>query len=97
MNDWTEQEVKSALEKIANRAASDAEYRTRALQEAHTVIEEVAGKKLPESVTLQFVELENGDLGMRTSTANGELRDEELGAVAGGAVPPGRFGWAFWD
>ncbi len=72
--------------KVFQRAATDPEFRTLALADGTTAVEQVIGYPLPDAVKIRFVE-NNGatlTLGLPPARTSDELSDRELEAVAGG-------------
>lgn len=54
--DWTQKELEELYQKINQRALEDAEFRKELMADAHTAIEKVAGRKLPEGFRLETIE-----------------------------------------
>ena len=83
---WTEEETQSAIHAALKRAATDAEFRQLALQDANAAVQKITGKPLPEGFRVRVLERAGYDvtLVLPDPAEAGELADEELEHVAGG-------------
>ncbi|MEQ8332535.1 hypothetical protein [Nisaea sp.] len=94
---WSDQEKQEVLNEIVKRAAADDGFRSRCLADAHGVIEEVAGKPVPDDVTVVFA-AGPGTAGkddevvivLPDTASGGELSDDMLQSVSGGFLDRGR-------
>jgi hypothetical protein len=59
---WTQEEWQALFARLYGRTAKDAEFRMRCLDDAHSAIQELLGKKLPEGTCIRFVEADLSDL-----------------------------------
>lgn len=84
---WTSKESQEAIRKVAGRAATDADFRHKALTDAGAAVREVTGKPLPEGFKLRFVDNDGADLTVPIPDLVGDiaLSDEQLAGAAGGA------------
>lgn len=85
---WTNEEAKEVLAKVKEKAAYDPEFRKLVLNNPDEAIEEVAGKEVPEDVTIKFIESdEDADMTfVLPPLQDEELDEEELDEVAGGCT-----------
>ena len=83
---WTEEETQSAIHAALKRAATDAEFRQLALQDANAAVQQITGKTLPEGFRVRVLERAGYDvtLVLPDPAETGELADAELEQVAGG-------------
>jgi predicted phage tail protein len=85
--DWTPQEYADTVHYILNKTAIDADFRKDFLANPRSVIEQQAGKKIPESFLFDVKEVRpEADLTFALPRFVGEegLTDEELMMIAGG-------------
>lgn len=92
--EWTQQKIYDTIATITASSVVDPAMRKLALDDPRKAIEQVAGFPLPDGVSLKFVENQGMSyvIGLpKAQTADGELSDEDLAQVAGGAtkVQPG--------
>jgi len=87
MDQWTEQDFNALLIEAVRRAGLDCEFRRNLLNSSQTVLQELAGKPLPEDFEVRFIE----DTDCRRTivlppfdSSEGPLRNEDLERVAGG-------------
>jgi hypothetical protein len=78
-----------AMQKIYQRAATDAAFRRRCLEDARAVFREISGTEAPADFKIRFVEDRSETLFVLPPFRAGEeLADFELADVAGGAGGP---------
>jgi hypothetical protein len=86
MND--ELEVNSAIREVIKKAVVDHDFRQLAVRDSKAAIAKVSGKKLPEGMSIHFVDnyqKSTKTIALPDPIANAsELTDEELEQVAGG-------------
>ncbi len=84
---WTSKESQEAIRKVAGKAATDADFRQKALTNPGAAVREVTGKPLPEGFKLRFVDNDGADLTVPIPDLVGDvaLTDEQLAGIAGGA------------
>ncbi|MDB5096041.1 MAG: hypothetical protein JWM80_462 [Cyanobacteria bacterium RYN_339] len=88
--EWTQEKIYATIGDITARSASDADLRKLALSDPGEAIKSVAGFPLPQGVSIRFVENQGMSytIGLPkadSNAADGELSDDELESVAGGA------------
>lgn len=92
MQEWTAQEFEQALDGVARRSRTDADFRKLALNDASAAIKQVSGRPLPPGVSFQFVD-NSGTKKVYAlpdpvgSISCEEVSNEELEHVAGGLGP----------
>lgn len=85
---WAKHEWHDTLRKLYDRSATDPEFRKLCIQDSDAAIREISGKEPPAGPKIRFVnKLEEHIMVLpRPVTADEELTEEELSAVAGGIV-----------
>ena len=87
MAEWNQQEMEELIAKMTKKAMTDASFRKEVLEDATSALEKLAGKPLPEGMTLKCVER---DPNFQNTLVLPDLVDEEkldedsLSSVAGG-------------
>jgi hypothetical protein len=87
MANWTQQELEELMAKMTKKAMTDAEFRKEVLADATAALEKLAGKPLPDGVSLKCIER---DPNYQSTFVLPDLVDEEkidddsLQQVAGG-------------
>ena len=87
MAEWKQQEMEELIAKMTKKAMTDAAFRKEVLEDATSALEKLAGKPLPEGMTLKCVEK---DPNFRNTLVLPDFVDEEkldegaLSNVAGG-------------
>lgn len=91
MSTWTLEDVEKTTQEISVKAATNAEFRKLALSDPTAAVKQVAGKEVPEGITIKIIENEPGvDLTIvLPPLQTEELSDEQLERVAGGMVALG--------
>ena len=96
--EWTQQKIYDTIAHITATSVVDPALRKLALEDPRKAIEQVAGFPLPDGVSLKFVENQGMSyvIGLpKAASGDGELSDDELAEVAGGAAKypgvPGNF------
>lgn len=86
MSKWTKEDVQKALALIAERGATDMEFRRLCLEDPAQAISQVMGKELPAGFKLKFIESDPAyDMTYALPNYVGDgLSDQELDQVAGG-------------
>lgn len=87
MSTLTQADANKAIQDVLKRAATDADFNSRALANPSAAVKEVTGKDLPTDFTLRFVANSGADLTIVLPDAvssTEELSDSELEQVAGG-------------
>lgn len=74
-------------DRIVSRAQSDPAFRQQLLSEPHTALQAELGNEIPQDVRINVVEESPQEvyLVLPATPATGELSDEQLATVAGGA------------
>jgi hypothetical protein len=88
MADWTNEEIRSSMARLAKRAARDPAFRQLALKDPDKAIAEIAGKTPPPGFKVRFVEAKGARMVVSLPDPlppGRELSDTELEEVAGGA------------
>ncbi|MEM8960967.1 MAG: NHLP leader peptide family RiPP precursor [Acidobacteriota bacterium] len=87
MSDWSQEEIQTATREIVRRAATDADFRARAMSDPASVVKEVTGRDLPADFKVRFVDSEGANIvvPLPPVVSDGELSDEQLEEVAGGS------------
>jgi hypothetical protein len=87
MSDWSDAQIQDAVREITRRAATDADFRAKAMSDPAAAVAEVTGKNLPEGFKLRFIDRAGADMivPLPPVVADDELSDEELEEVAGGS------------
>ena len=87
MAEWKQQEMEELIAKMTKKAMTDAAFRKEVLEDATSALEKLAGKPLPEGMTLKCVER---DPNFQNTLVLPDFVDEEkldegaLSNVAGG-------------
>jgi hypothetical protein len=102
MPEWTPSEFERALDDVARRSRTDADFRKLALKDASAAIEKVSGKPLPAGADFQFVDNSGTKkiYPLPDPLANitcQEATMEELEQVAGGGIPGTIQGGITWS
>ncbi len=87
MAEWTQQEIEKLMAEMTKKAMTDANFRREVLADATAVLEKLAGRALPEGISLKCIEK---DPNYQSTFVLPDLVDEEkldeesLTRVAGG-------------
>ncbi|MDR1964616.1 MAG: NHLP leader peptide family RiPP precursor [Planctomycetaceae bacterium] len=86
MSNWTKEEIDKLRQTISAKAAFDKEFRKEILANPASVIEKLAGKKIPDSFTFDVIESKPGKVTtfVLPNFYGDKLGQEELAAIAGG-------------
>ncbi len=100
---WTQEEVVQAIEKVKELSVKDSAFRELCLENPNEAIKKAAGREVPESIVIKFIENAEAHMTIVLPDApvSGELSEDALDSVAGGAAqditkPVGfqsNFGW----
>ena len=84
---WTQEKINEVYGLIQKKAVTDEEFREELLANTSEAIEKVAGEALPEGFQVKVIENDPAYAAtfVLPPMASGELGEEELSAVAGGA------------
>ena len=84
---WTQEKINEVYGLIQKKAVTDEEFREELLANTREAIEKVAGEALPEGFQVKVIENDPAYAAtfVLPPMASGELGEEELSAVAGGA------------
>jgi len=95
MGDWTEQDMVDALSALNKKSVVDSEFRQLALSDPKAAVKQVCDKDVPGNINIRIVENEPGvdRTFVLPKFRGGELSDEELDKVAGGAEERGIVCW----
>ncbi|HTT57775.1 MAG TPA: NHLP leader peptide family RiPP precursor [Opitutaceae bacterium] len=81
-------QIQAAIQKVFKKASTDAAFRKLCLSNAAAAVKQATGEDVPPKFKLRFVENAGASLTIvlpDPPRAGGELKDEELEAVAGGS------------
>jgi len=85
---WTQEEIQETVQKVADKAGSDAAFRQLALSDINTAVKEISGKEIPAGFKVNVIDgtgyHANIVLPEAKSSAD-ELSETELESVAGGS------------
>jgi hypothetical protein len=86
MSDWSKGEVEKLRQTLAAKSAFDAAFRKELLANPNKVIEETAGKKIPDGYSIDVIESKPGVVAtfVLPNFYGDKLGKEELAAIAGG-------------
>jgi hypothetical protein len=86
MSDWTKEDLNKVKTMINAKAAFDKKFRDEVLANPVAVIEKLAGKKIPDSYSIDVVENKPGVLAtfVLPNFYGDKLGNDELVAIAGG-------------
>jgi hypothetical protein len=76
---------------VYRKAAKDPVFRKLCVSDPNAAIKDAAGVKVPDGVKIKIVDGDDAHLTFvlpRSGSASGELRDEDLEQVSGGATKP---------
>ncbi len=96
MAEWNQQEMEELIAKMTKKAMTDASFRKEVLEDATSALEKLAGKPLPEGMTLKCVERDpnfQNTLVLPDFVDEEKLDDGALSNVAGGTADTGRGGY----
>jgi len=87
LTNWTEEEVQKVVAQIGKKATADQAFRKLCLENPAGAVKEVGGKDLPQGLKVRFVENEGAHMTfvLPDMVNAGELGEEDLNRVAGGA------------
>lgn len=86
MSQWSYDDIKSAMEKVMEKSAADADFRSLCLSNPNAALKQVAQKEIPDGFNVKFIENQaSATLVLpEFKGADGELSDSDLDQVAGG-------------
>lgn len=87
---WSQEELEQLYQQVNTKAAQDEAFHKALLADPKAVLEQVAGRQLPDDLNLKIVE-NDGDFAATyivPDFVQGELAAEELGEVSGGRGQP---------
>ena len=87
MANWTQQEMEELMAKMTKKAMTDAEFRKEVLADANKALEKLAGKALPEGLSIKCIERDpnfQNTLVLPDFVDEEKLDDVALTNVAGG-------------
>ena len=84
---WTQEEINEIYVKVQHKSAIDEEFREELLKNPNEAIEKLAGEKLPEGFRIKVIENDPAYAAtfVLPDMVSGELSENELDEVAGGA------------
>lgn len=84
---WSQERIKKVYDEAQKLAFTDAEFRNELLQNANTAIEKLTGEPLPDGFSINVIESnpKYSATFVLPTMVTGELSDEKLEMVAGGA------------
>ncbi len=94
MEQWTKQELDDLVAKMTKKAMTDMAFRKEVLQDAASAMEKLAGRPLPEGMTLKAVEKDPNyqtTLVLPDFVDEEKISDDDLENVAGGTGLSGTF------
>lgn len=85
---WTQEKIDETYLKIVNLATVDKKFRNELLENPVKIIEKISGETLPENYQIKIIENDPAYFAtfVLPPYASGELSDNELDRVAGGAA-----------
>jgi hypothetical protein len=88
MDQWSEEEVKLAIQKIISEVNSNEEFKKLWLENSGEAIKQVIEKEISEDLLLEFIKRETARILALTDFENfeGELSNSNLEQVAGGTI-----------
>ncbi len=89
MANWTQQEMEELIAKMTKKAMTDAEFRKEVLADANKALEKLAGKALPDGMTIKCVERDpnfQNTLVLPDFADEEKLDEDALSNVAGGGL-----------
>ncbi len=93
MVEWTQEEIEQVIEKVKELSVKDSAFRKLCLENPNEAIKKAAGKEIPAGIVIKFIENVGAHMTivLPDAPASGELSDNDLESVAGGATtnPPG--------
>ncbi len=87
MAEWTQQEIEELMAKMTKKAMTDPEFRREVLADANAALEKLAGRALPNGVSLKCIEKDpnyQSTFVLPDLLDEEKLDDESLADVAGG-------------
>ncbi len=87
MAEWTKQEIEKLLAEMTKKAMTDPEFRREVLEDANAALEKLAGRPLPNGVSLKCIEKDpnyQSTFVLPDLLDEEKLDDESLADVAGG-------------
>lgn len=86
---WTNEELQQMIQVVRAKAATDPQFRQQVLVNPNAAIRAIAGKALPEGMSVQVVEADAAaDVTIVLPPLQaGALSDQDLDHVAGGSLP----------
>jgi hypothetical protein len=89
MSSISEQQMTSGINAVCKKAATDPTFRELCVSDAKAAIKKATGMDVPPGVKVKFVDAEGANYTFilpEPLSASGELKDEDLERVAGGAA-----------
>jgi hypothetical protein len=89
MQEWTNQEIDAAYQKMQAKAVKDPDFRKRLVADPKKTIEEFSGKALPSSFKIKVLESDpayQATFILPPLMKSDEISDKELASVAGGVL-----------
>ncbi len=83
---WTNEELQQMIQEVRAKAAADPQFRQQVLVNPNAAIRAIAGKALPEGMSVQVVEAADVTI-VLPPLQTGALSDQDLDHVAGGSLP----------
>ncbi len=87
MAEWTQQEIEKLMAEMTKKSMTDPEFRREVLEDANAALEKLAGRALPDGVSLKCIEKDpnyQNTFVLPDLLDEEKLDDESLSQVAGG-------------
>ena len=83
---WTQNEIEACIENCKKKAAVDAEFRKKLMDDPAAAVKEVSGKEIPAGFQIKFLEIDPGSDArvVLPPLVSGNISDRELDEVAAG-------------
>ena len=81
--EWTEDDLRKAVQAVSKKAAGDAKFKQLALKNPAAAIKDVTSRELPAGMKIDMIEA-GAEMHADVQHTPAELSDADLGKVAGG-------------